>query len=75
MGSCGCGDRPSDKPADLLFKRIIRGRLAADEVWDWKADLEYLDEVADEVGQFGIGPWYPESREALREQISEDADR
>lgn len=62
----GYGDRPSDGPADLLLRKLIRKRLAAGETWDWKEDLEQLDKTSKHVGDYGIEPWYPRSREALR---------
>lgn len=34
LKSCGYGDRPSDEPADLLLRKVIRKRLAAGETWD-----------------------------------------
>jgi hypothetical protein len=73
--ACGYGDRPSDEPADLLLRRLIRKRLAAGETWDWKEDLEELDKTSKHVGDYGIEPWYPRSREALRTQTLRDGDR
>ncbi|KAK7736633.1 hypothetical protein SLS53_006836 [Cytospora paraplurivora] len=71
--SCGFGDRPSDEPADLLLRRLIRKRLAAGETWNWKRDLKVLDDTCKHVGAYGIEPWYPKSRRALRELVSKKA--
>ncbi|ROW09951.1 hypothetical protein VPNG_06295 [Cytospora leucostoma] len=55
--ACGFGDRPSDEPADLLLRRLIRKRLAAGETWNWEGDLKELDDTCKHVGAYGIGPW------------------
>ncbi|KUI72416.1 hypothetical protein VM1G_07661 [Cytospora mali] len=69
--SCGYGDRPSDEPADLLLTKLIRKRLAAGEIWDWKGDLEGLDRTSKLLEEYGIEPWYSRSRQALREQVAD----
>lgn len=65
----GYGDRPSDEPADLLLRRVFRERLAAGKTWNWERDLKELDDTCKHVGEYGIEPWYPKSRRALRGMV------
>lgn len=65
----GDGMRESDEPADALLARITRERMAAGHSWDARADLEEIQQEADEVGAYGLKPWFPETQKALGECV------
>jgi hypothetical protein len=63
----GYGDRPSDEPADRLLARLIRERTEAGEVWDWGRDLKDIQGEGEELADYGIEPWFPETQKALKD--------
>lgn len=67
---CGKGVRPSDEPADTLLADTIERRLAKGHRWDWKTDLDELSREAKDLMDYGIEPWYPKTRKALRKKVS-----
>lgn len=68
--ACGDGNRPSDEPADSLLADIIEKRLARGHRWDWKSALDELSREAKDMIDYGIEPWYPKTRMALRKKAA-----
>lgn len=76
----GCGDRPSDEPADRLLTRLVQGRAEAGEVWDWGRDLVHIRSEGERLALYGVGePWFPETQKALedmweKQQVTEGSE-
>lgn len=66
---CGVGDRPSDESGDQLLASIISMRLARGDWWHWEADLNEISREAKKLIDYGIEPWYPKTRRALRQRV------
>jgi len=60
------GDRDSDEPADEFLAELISKRVAAGHVWKWTEDWEDLEREAKNRASYGIEPWFPKTREALK---------
>ncbi|KAK0662106.1 hypothetical protein QBC41DRAFT_307160 [Cercophora samala] len=58
-----------DNQMDQLLLGIVEKRKEAGHRWEWAADLEDLDGEAKRLAEYGIEPWYAESRKALRELV------
>ncbi|KAK3367986.1 hypothetical protein B0H63DRAFT_536180 [Podospora didyma] len=67
----GYGDRPSDELADAHIVQLIKQRRERGLIWAWERDLASLDDEAKDMDNYGIEPWFPQSRKALQELIKE----
>ena len=54
MKGCGYGERPSDCEVDQCLVEVAKERRARELEWHFEPSLDYLKEMADLLGQYGI---------------------
>lgn len=67
---CGYGDRPSDERGDEVLCTLLDARVEAGETWNWEDDLKVVKREAEELGHYGIKPFYEKYRAKLKALVS-----